>query len=261
MMLTETDPRVRAHINLFAVLGALSVLADRSEEAKAILATVSKPTAVVVKVRGLPEGAYTFAAHGVVPRVSEGARRATLLFTSPAHFNTMIDGKSQPIPIAGPAGLKFLTGPFSALADLLATYLKPSTKALTDPEFATTSTILTLHVAAAAIAQVANEDRAGQFSAASIPDGDIALEVGDQIDLRLHALDHRLVFDSSTPTAPARAALRFADLDTAGDILAGRASALGSICDGTLGMRGFIPMIDNTSRILDRVGHYLGEDS
>jgi chemotaxis protein MotB len=45
----------------------------------------------------------------------------------------------------------------------------------------------------------------------------------------------------------------------AGDILSGRASALGSICDGTLGMRGFIPMIDNVSRILDRVGHYLGE--
>ena len=85
--------------------------------------------------------------------------------------------------------------------------------------------------------------------------------MGDEIDLRLHALDHRLAFDPSTPIAPPRAALRFADLDTAGDILSGRASALGSICDGTLGMRGYIPMIDNVSRILDRVGHYLGEDN
>jgi hypothetical protein len=259
-MLTDTDPRVLAHINLFAVLGALSVLADRTEEAKAILATVDRPTAVIVKVRGLPDGAYTFSADGVVPGVADGARKVTLAFTSPAHFNKMIDGKAQPIPIAGPGGLKFLTGSFSKLADLLGAYLKPSQDALKDPAFATTSTILTLHVAVAAIAQVANEDRAGRFSAASIPDGDIALEVGDQIDLRLHALDHRLVFDPGAPTTPARAALRFADLDTAGDILSGRASALGAICDGTLGMRGFIPMVDNVSRILDRVGHYLGED-
>lgn len=258
-MLTDLDPRVRAHINAFAVLGALSVLAERAEPAKAILATVAKPTAVIVKVRGLPDAAYTFASTGVSQGVADGAARVTLLFTSPDHFNKMIDGKAQPIPVAGPGGLKFLTGPFTKLADLLGAYLKPSTDDLADPEFVATSTILTLHVAVAAIAQVANEDRSGRFSAASIPDGDIALEVGDEIDLRLRALDHRLVFDSSTPTAPPRAALRFADLDTAGDILSGRASALGSICDGTLGMRGYIPMVDNVSRILDRVGHYLGE--
>jgi hypothetical protein len=258
-MLTELEPRVSAHINLFAVLGALSVLAERTDEAKAILATVDKPTTVIVKVRGIPDGTYTFSADGVVPGRANGVRKVTLAFTSPAHFNKMIDGKAQPIPLAGPGGLKFLTGAFAKLADLLSVYLKPTDEALQDPEFLKTSTILTLHVAAAAIAQVANEDRSGRFSAISIPDGDIALEVGDDIDLRLRALDHRLVFDPSTPTTPPRAALRFADLDTAGDILSGRASALGSICDGTLGMRGFIPMVDNVSRILDRVGHYLGE--
>jgi len=258
-MLTDRDPRVLAHINLFAVLGALSVLADRADKARTILATVDKPTTVIVKVRGLPDGAYTFSADGVVPGIADGARRVTLAFASAAHFNKMIDGKAQPVPIAGPGGIKFLTGAFAKLADLLGSYLKPSTNDLADPEFVATSTILSLHVAAAAIAQVANEDRSGRFSASSIPDGDIALEVGDDIDLRLHALDHRLAFDPATPATAPRAALRFADLDTAGDILSGRASALGSICDGTLGMRGYIPMIDNVSRILDRVGHYLGE--
>ena len=258
-MLTDLDPRVSAHINLFAVLGALSALADHTDGAKAILATVRRPTAVTVKVRGLPDGSYTFSAEGVVPGVAEGARKVTLFFTSPAHFNKMIDGDAQPIPLAGPGGMTFLLGPFAKLADLLGAYLKPSVEALKDREFSRVATILTLHVAAAAIAQVANEDRSGRFSAAAIPDGDIALEVGNEIDLRLHALDHYLVFDPRIPTGPPRAALRFADLDTAGDILSGRASALGSICDGTLGMRGFIPMIDNVSRILDRVGHYLGE--
>lgn len=258
-MLTDLDPRVRAHVNLFAVLGALGVLAERSADARAILESIDTPTTVTVRVRGLPDASYTFSADGVVPGATAGSRKVTLAFTSPAHFNKMIDGDAQPIPLAGPRGLRFLTGPFTELTDLLGAYLKPSTNDMADPRFMETSTILTLHVAVAAIAQVANEDRSGRFSAASIPDGDIALEVGDQIDLRLRALDHRLVFDPSTPTAPPRAALRFADLDTAGDILSGRASALGSICDGTLGMRGFIPMVDNVSRILDRVGHYLGE--
>ena len=257
-MLTELEPRVTAHINLFAVLGAMSVLAERVEEAKAVLAKVSKPTTVTVKVPDLPARSYTFTKEGITPGAG-GSRKVTLHFHSPEHFNKMIDGKAQPIPVAGPGGLSFLTGPFTKLADLLGAYLKPTDEALADPAFKTTSTILTLHVAAAAIAQVANEDAQGRFSAQSIPDGQIALEVGDDIDLRLVASEHRLAFEPGAPTAPARAALRFADLDVAGDILAGRASALGSICDGTLAMRGYIPMIDNVSRILDRVGHYLGD--
>ena len=258
-MLTDTDPRVRAHINLYAVLGALGVLVARVDEAKALLARVDTPTSVTVRARGVAERTYLFTADGIVPIRGPQGRRVTLMFTSPAHFNKMVDGKAQPIPVAGPGGLTFLTKVFAPLADILGRYLQPTDADLEDPEFRTTSTILTLHVAVAAIAQVANEDRSGRYSAALIPDGDIALEVGDDIDLRLHALDHRLAFDPATPTTPARASLRFASLDVAGDVLAGRASALGSICDGTLGMRGFIPMIDNVSRILDRVGHYLGE--
>ena len=257
-MLTDLDPRVTAHINLFAVLGALGPMARLVPAAKAILSEVTVSTAVVFKVPGVPHHAYTFTSEAITPGKAQGARAVTLHFTSVAHFNKMIDGTAQPIPLASPAGLSFLTGPFTRLADLMGTYLKPSDADLEDPDFRATSTLMTLHVAAAAIAQVGNVDRQGVFSAALIPDGQIALEVGDEVDLRLHVVDHRLTFDPSTPTQPPRAALRFADLTVAGDVLSGRASALGSICDGTLGMRGYIPMHDNTSRILDRVGHYLG---
>ncbi|MGN2638468.1 hypothetical protein ACWEKT_19935 [Nocardia takedensis] len=47
----------------------------------------------------------------------------------------------------------------------------------------------------------------------------------------------------------------------AGAILAGRESALACVCDGRIAMRGFIPLVDNTNRILDRVGAYLGARS
>lgn len=258
-MLTELDPCVTAHINAHAVLGALPVLVARVPEAAQALASLDRPTAVLFKAPGVEEAAYTFTRDGVTAGVADGARRVTLRFTSADHLNRMVDGKAQPIPLGSPAGLRFLVGPFSTLADLLGRYLRPGPDDLADPEFLETSTVMTLHVAAAAIAQVANHDRSGRFSASMVPDGEVALEVGDAIDLRLRVDDSDFSFVRTAPTAPPRAALRFADLDVAGDVLAGRASALGSICDGTLGMRGYIPMLDNVSRILDRVGHYLGD--
>jgi hypothetical protein len=53
--------------------------------------------------------------------------------------------------------------------------------------------------------------------------------------------------------------MTFADLDTAGALLAGQVSAIACIGDGTIAMRGQIAMVDNVNRILDRVGQYLGE--
>lgn len=258
-MLTDLDQRVLAHINLYAVLGALPSLVKVVPEASALLDGVTRPTSVTVRVPGVTPGTYLFTREGVSPADAPTGRRVTLAFTSPEHFNRMVAGTAQPIPVAGPRGLGFLTKVFAPLADVLGRYLQPAKDDLADAEFRDTSTVLTLHVAVAAIAQVANQDRQGQFSAALIPDGQIALEVGDQIDLRLAASDHVLTFAGTAGADPARAALRFADLTVAGDVLSGRASALGSICDGTLGMRGYIPMLDNVSRILDRVGHYLGE--
>ncbi|WNM25832.1 hypothetical protein [Demequina capsici] len=258
-MLTELDPRVAAHVNAHAVLGALPVLAAHVPDARDVLAGLTRPTAVILKAPGVAPAAYTFTDKAIAPGAASGARRVTLLFTSPDHLNRMIAGSAQPIPVASPAGLRFLTGAFTRLADLLGRYLRPAANDLEDPSVREASTVMTLHVAAAAIAQVANEDRSGRFSAAHVPDGEVALEVGDDIDLRLLVARGRFTFIGAGAEEPARATLRFADLDVAGDVLSGRASALSSICDGTLGMRGYIPMLDNVSRILDRVGHYLGD--
>ncbi|SEI84346.1 hypothetical protein [Demequina mangrovi] len=258
-MLTDTDPAVLARINMHAVLGALVVLAERAPEAPPLLAAVDRPMLVRLRVPGLPPRELRFASDGVSASAQGDESLVTLAFTSPAHLNAMVDGHRQPIPIAGPAGLAFLTKVFAPLADLLGRYLKPSEEGLADPAFRATSALLTLHVAIAAVAQVANADRSGRFSAALIPDGEIGVEVGDGHELRLVALDHALTFEPAPASSPARAVLAFRDLDVAGDVLAGRASALACIGDGSMSMRGFIPMIDNVSRILDRVGHYLGD--
>jgi hypothetical protein len=141
---------------------------------------------------------------------------------------------------------------------LLTRYLRPTEQDLADAELVRTSTILTLHVACAAVAQLANEDRSGRFSASHMPDGDVAVEVGDELGYTLRVRDHRMTFVPEPSPGP-RAGMRFESLELAGRVLSGQASALACVCDGSLAMRGTLSMVDNVSRILDRAGQYLGE--
>ncbi|GAA4626461.1 hypothetical protein [Cellulomonas oligotrophica] len=262
-MLTDLDPRVSAHVNAHAVLGAIPALVDLAPDAQALLAGLRAPVVLRVVARGGPSLTLTFRSGGVAPgpdaaAQARRARRVTLLTVSPEHLNGVVAGTAQPVPVGGPAGLGFLTRVFVPMSALLARYLRPTPDDLADPAFARASTLLTLTVAVAAIAVVGNEDRSGRYSAAHMADGAVDLEVGDELRYRLVARDHHLVVDPS-PTGPPRAALRFADLGVAGDVLTGRSSAMACICDGSLAMRGYIPLVDNVSRILDRAGHYLGE--
>jgi hypothetical protein len=255
-MLTEIDPRVLTATNLHAVLGSLPRLAALVPEARTILRGVPKPTTLTLVVPGFAPVRYAFSALGI--RATDAAGRGpTLLFRSPDHANAVLAGRAQPIPLAGPAGIRFLTGVFTPLTDLLSRYLQPGDADLADPAFRRLSTLLTLDVAARAIAVVANEDVSGRFSAAHMPDGDLDLEIGDEVRYRLEVKGHRVRLDDDLSDPP-RAVLRFADLDVAGGVITGRDSALACICDGRLAIRGFIPLVDNTSRILDRVGTYLG---
>jgi hypothetical protein len=254
-MLLDTDPRVLAATNLRAVLGALPRLVELVPEARRVLAPLASPTTLTLAVPGLPAARYRFAPDGVTE--VDAGRGPTLLFRSAEHLNAVIAGTAQPIPVTGPAGIRFLTRVFTPLTDLLGLYLKPTEDRLADAAFRRRSTLLTLEVAARAIAVVGNEDRSGRFSAAHMPDGDLDLEIGDELRYRLEVKDHRIRLDDDLSDPP-RAALRFADLEVAGGVIGGRDSALACVCDGRLAMRGFIPLVDNTSRILDRVGAYLG---
>lgn len=257
-MLTETEPRAAAYVNLYAVLGALPELCRRVPEAREILARDPRPVTIAFVVRGGPHGVLSFRDGAVEVRPERSTATVVMPFTGPAAFNKVVDGTAQPIPVSGFHRIRFLTGVFAPLTTLLARYLKPSAEDLADPVFRETSTALTLHVATAAVAQLANEDRSGRFSAHLIPDGDVALEVTGSLDYTLRVLDHRMTFLPEASPQP-RAAMTFADLGVAGRLLAGEASAMACICDGTIAMRGTVSMVDNVNRILDRVGQYLGE--
>jgi hypothetical protein len=257
-MLTETEPRAAAYVNLYAVLGALPELCRRVPEAREILARDPRPVTIAFVVRGGPHGVLSFRDGKVEVVPERSAATIVMPFTGPEAFNKVVDGTAQPIPVSGFHRLKFLTGVFAPLTELLGRYLKPTAEDLADPQFRETSTALSLHVATAAVAQLANEDRSGRFSAHLIPDGDVALEVTGSLDYTLRVLDHRMTFLPEASGKP-RAAMTFADLGVAGRLLTGKASAMACICDGTIAMRGTVSMVDNVNRILDRVGQYLGE--
>lgn len=257
-MLTEIDDRVLAAVNLHAVLGALPRLAELSPEAAAILAAMNGPATLTAAVLGGERTRFVFSPAGVAAGAEPVGTRATLVFRSAAHANRVLAGTGTPIPVAGPAGIRFLTGVFTPLTDLLSRYLEPSDADLENPAFAEASRTLLLEVAVGAIVVVGNLDRSGRFSASQMPDGDLDITVGDTLRHRIRVSDHRLERVPVSDAGP-RAVFRFVDLPTAGDVLAGRESALACVGDGRIAIRGYVPLVDNISRILGRVGHYLGK--
>lgn len=253
-MLTTLDKNLLASINLHAVFGALPKLVELVPAAAKLIAPLERPVTLSLVSPG-DHVKYTFSSSAI--RVGGSGKGPTLLFRSAGHVNRVVAGASQPIPVAGVGGIKFLTGVFTPLTDILSSYLEPEPGANDDPEFAKISTLLTFEVVASALVLIANNDEAGKVSAEHMPDGTLDIEVGDEHRYRLGVANHKLHRVRDIMGDPS-AALHFSSLQVAGDVLAGRRSSLAAMAAGDIAMRGMIPLVDNTNRLLDRVGAYLG---
>ena len=163
------DAKTLAYINLFAVLGAIPYLCDLDKEAAELIK--GKSVSVGFAVKDGPEATLFFGSGKC--RMAPGVDRCQvkLPFSSCEKFHGLIDGTVTPIPSKGFTKIGFLTGPFTKLTDRLTMFLKPDPAALEDPEFFRVSTTLMFHVIAEAIAQIANHDKVGMFSASNIVDG------------------------------------------------------------------------------------------
>lgn len=255
-MLTTLEPRALAYVQMYALLGAVPELIRQVPEARAIAARDPRPASISFLVHGGPTATLDFAGGQASMEPNRGRGTIVLPFPSPGAFSKVIEGRAQPIPISGFHRIGFLLKVFAPLTEQLGSTLRPSQKALEDDDFRRTSTILTLYVACAAVAQVANHDRAGQVSIGNTPDGDISVEIGDDVAYTLRVQNHQMTF-LPTPSPAPRAGMRFADLDVAAGVLSGESSAMACVCAGTLAMRGMLSMVDNMSRLLERAGLYL----
>ena len=248
------DAKTLAYINLFAVLGAIPYLCQLDPESAKRIA--GKSVSVGIAVKDGPEATLFFG--GGQCRMVPGTERCQikLPFSSCEKFNGLIDGTVTPIPSKGFTKAGFLLGPFTKLTDRLGAFLKPDAGALSDPDFFRISTTLMFHVIAEAIAQVANHDKIGQFSASNIVDGTAKLSIAGGPAAALCCRDHRLTAIHQAPEQ-FLSYMEFQGMHLARDLFDGQVNAIAAVGLGQVRIGGMISQIDNINRILDRVAVYL----
>ena len=248
------DAKTLAHINLFALLHSLSTLCKLDGEARRLID--GKTLSVTFRIRRGPCMTLAFrdGQCSALPQVGNGDIQ--LYFTSYRHFNTMVDGQANPIPLWGFTRIGFLTGPFEQLSQRLEYFLRPTDALLADPEYRYVNTRLLISVALNAAVQVANLDPDLAQIRKGLPQGDILFSVENGPSLGIAAAAGQLQAMPDLPARP-RARMTFADLDAACDLLNGRRDSFSSIAAGRLQLNGYIPLLDTFDKFLFKVNQYL----
>lgn len=248
------DPKILARCNLFGVMKNLECLAAEDEEFRQLAG--AEDISVQFLVKGGPSAHLSIKGGDI--RLKEGRypSNATLYFRSPQHFNDMVDGKANPIPLKGFTRLKFLTGPFSRMTEILEKYLRLPENEPVEPQMLESNTALTAYAAFFSIAEIANHDPVGKACAAAIPDGVIQVAIENGPGIQLHAQGGILTAQRGRHENP-RAVLSFRDTAAAHAVLNGKADTFTSLALGDMEMKGFIPMIEHMNPILDMVAFYL----
>ena len=249
------DNKTMAFINAYAVFGAFENLCDLDDEAKK-LASPEKPISIRFNVSDGPQAVYSFGNGKCV--MTKGASAADIhlkLFSCDA-LNKMVQGKATPIPLKGLFKIGFVTGNFTKIGEILEKYLRAKPEQLAERKFFEASTKLMCNVIAGAICQIANHDPIGKISASRIPDGIIGFEIGDDVALSIVCKGGKLDLDKSRCDNPI-SIMKFKDIDTARAMFDGKEDAMACIGNGTLTLKGYIPMLMNMNNILGRVAMYL----
>ncbi|MHA7965076.1 hypothetical protein ACX93W_13115 [Paenibacillus sp. CAU 1782] len=245
----------KAAINLFAVLRNLEELCRLDKTSRELLG--SKRQSVNFKVRNGPSATLVFADGVCTMREDEAPGDIKLYFRSGQHFNDMIDGKGNPIPLKGFMKLGFLTKTFTELSRRLEYYLKPTPTLLLDRDYFRVHTELLLNTAAYAVACIGNNDKVGKAIAGRIPDGIIAISIeesGQRVFLR--AKQGRLTAMKSSDASPS-AFMIFDSIQSANDALSERVDVHELIVREKLQLKGLLPMVQNMSDLLAKVPQFL----
>ncbi len=245
---------VMSYINIFAVLKNMEelVLVD-NESAEQIK---GKNLTIQFIVKNGPEAALTFKEGKAELKRGRHRSQIKLYFTSPSHFNKMMNGEALPIPLKGFTKIGFLNNEFMKLAERLEYYLRADEKLLENPEIFKANTEMTAYAAFFALSEIANNDKDGMHNAAGIPDGIIQVKVENGPAVILRKENGKLTSEKGLSDDP-RCILAFKNLEVAHKVLNGKLDTYTAIATGDMEMRGFIPMIENMNPILDLVAEYL----
>ncbi|NMA48796.1 MAG: hypothetical protein GX947_03365 [Tissierellia bacterium] len=250
------DGLTMACINLHSVLRNLEDLCELDDDAKELIK--GKNITILFSAKGVPEATLSFKdGKCIMQKGKHQPYDMKLYFTSADHFNKMIEGKANPIPVKGLSKINFLKNEFISLTNRLEYYLKPTEEQLKDPDYSKINTILTAYTAFFALSEIGNNDKIGKLNASRIPDGTIAISVlNGGPTISLIASGGKLTTKKGLETN-ARANMSFDCLETANGILNGSIDSYTCIGDGRLSIKGYIPMVDNMNKLLAQVPAYL----
>lgn len=249
------DQTTLARVNLFAVLRALEELPAYDEEARQI--AVRRHEIVHFAVGGVGSARLEIGNGKIGFHPGGGRSTVALWFPNAAKLNAMFAGTGGPIPLKGFTKLGWLTGPFTTLTERLSRYLKPSQELLAESAFRVANSVLSLHVAAYAMAEVGNFDPDGRLNASRMADGGLLVSAEGGPALTVVAEGGRLTTVKGV-SAKARARMVFSGIDEAGAMLRGELSPYAAIGAGKLALGGYTPLIDHMNKVLGLVGRYLG---
>lgn len=241
-------------VNMFAILKTLENLVDADAEAKEI-AQQEKNMSISFNVKDGPKATLHFS-DGRIWMEEALNGKIKLAFSSPEHFNAMIDGKKNPGIRGGLIHLGFLTKKFTRLTDILTRYLRATESDLQDKAFFEKSTTLMLHLISNALSALGNYDKIGNISAQKIPDGSLSLEIKDGPSAEIVFKNHRMT-TYHRRAEHARSFMIFENFEVARGLFDGTLDSYSAIARGLVQMKGFIPMIDNINRLLSRVAYFL----
>lgn len=255
-MSTCLEERIKANLNLYAVLQNFEDLLqlDAETAGKARGWNIS----IQFSVKGGPEAHVAFSdgvcTHG---RGRHPNPSIKLFFTSPKHLNAVFDGKATPIPTKGFTKLGFLSQGLKPLTDRLTYYLKPQNGRFEDEACLRTNTVLLLHTAVFAVAELALLEPASRHLAAQMGEGVLQVEVlpeGPYVQL---TAEKGLLSAAKQKVDHPRARMTFRSLNVANDLLNGRLDNFRAVVQGDIVLKGYMPLLDNASLILGRVQRYL----
>lgn len=245
---------VMSYINVFAVLKNMEELVRVDSISKELIK--KQNIAIQFTVSNGPKAVLEFREGEVQLKRGGGKADIKLFFTSPGHFNKMMDGKANPIPYKGLMKISFLTGTFTKLADRLEFYLRPDEEKLRDGDYFKANTEMTAYAAFFALSEIGNRDERASHSCRAIPDGKILVKVENGPAVTIIKNKGTLRTEKGVPSDP-RCILSFSSLESAHQVLNSKLDTYTALATGQMAMRGFIPMIENMNPILDQVAEYL----
>ncbi len=250
-----TNQTAKAYINLNGVLRSLPYVCALDQDAKKLIQ--GRNLTIQFKVRNGPIARLVFE-NGVCRfEKGKGKSQIKLNFSSPEHFNRMMEGKANPSISKGLLKIGFLTKEFMQLTKRMEYYLKPNPVLLEDPAFRKINTILTFYVAFHSLAEVGMHDPVGVQVMKHAKRG-VLIAAIEQTDVlvRLKLSPGNIEIAAVDEDSPA-CKLRFASVDKAYEVLSGKLDFLTAIGFGDVRMEGFMPVMQTVEHILPMVNTYL----